>query len=48
MLNLKLKKSHLIFLLLLKNVNIVEDYDKCVLYLIFIKCYHHLCSMSKF
>jgi len=33
---------------LLKNGNIVEDYDKCVLYLMFIKCYHHLRSMSKF
>ncbi len=29
-------------------MNIVEDYDKCVLYLMFIKCYHHLHSMSKF
>jgi hypothetical protein len=48
MLNLRFKSFHLIssFIGYGKSVSIVEEYNKQSLYLMFLKCYHHLHLMT--
>ncbi len=49
MLEPKLKNLRLIYLFIghEEGVNIVEEYDKQLLYPMFLKCYHHLHAMTK-
>jgi len=48
MLDPKLKNLHLTYIFIGREegVNIVEEYDKQLLYPMFKKCYHHLHSMA--
>ncbi len=50
MLGLRFKSIHLVssFVGREEGVNIVDKYDKKTLYLMFLRCYHHLHPMTEF